>query len=171
MLCTHCGQKEATLHYQQNKNGHKSEMHLCADCAKEMGLLGSDMLFSGGFNFNGLLNQLLGTPVTAAPSAGAVCDKCGERIDEFRSTGFLGCDRCYDVFADAVESMLTRIQPDTTHRGRVSGEEGEKFRRTNRLKELKEQLQKAILEEKYEQAAQLRDQIRAIQNEGGEVDG
>ena len=37
MKCEHCGQNEATFYCRSNVNGRVSEVHLCADCAQELG--------------------------------------------------------------------------------------------------------------------------------------
>ena len=34
MLCNECGKNQATVHSVQYINGAKSEVHLCAECAK-----------------------------------------------------------------------------------------------------------------------------------------
>ena len=77
----------------------------------------------------------------------------------------MGCERCYDEFKDAIEATLEQIQPSTTHKGRLGGEAGAKIQKTNELDRLKEQLKRAILDEKYEDAAVLRDKIKKIEEE------
>ena len=37
MKCEHCGKNEATFYYKSNVNGVVKEVHLCADCAAELG--------------------------------------------------------------------------------------------------------------------------------------
>ena len=37
MKCEHCGKNEATFYYKSNINGVVKEVHLCADCAAELG--------------------------------------------------------------------------------------------------------------------------------------
>ena len=37
MRCEHCGRNEATFHYQSTVNGFTEEVHLCAECAAELG--------------------------------------------------------------------------------------------------------------------------------------
>lgn len=39
MKCQHCNKNEATAYFKQNINGNVTEMHLCEDCAKELGLM------------------------------------------------------------------------------------------------------------------------------------
>ncbi len=35
MLCENCQKREATYHVTQTINGHKTEKHLCGQCAQE----------------------------------------------------------------------------------------------------------------------------------------
>ena len=37
MKCEHCGKNEATFYYKSNINGVVKEVHLCGDCAAELG--------------------------------------------------------------------------------------------------------------------------------------
>ena len=37
MKCERCGQREATFYYQSNINGKVTQVHLCPDCAAELG--------------------------------------------------------------------------------------------------------------------------------------
>ena len=39
MRCQHCNQNEATTFIKRNINGHKEEMHLCSECARELGVM------------------------------------------------------------------------------------------------------------------------------------
>ena len=39
MRCQHCNQNEATTFIKRNINGHKEELHLCSECAKELGVM------------------------------------------------------------------------------------------------------------------------------------
>lgn len=67
--------------------------------------------------------------------------------------------------------MLAKIQPSTVHKGKLSGADGKKIARDNTLKNLKEELKRAIIDEKYEQAAVLRDKIKELEAKEGENNG
>ena len=41
MKCDRCGKNEATFYYKSNINGRVTETHLCPDCARAMGYAGS----------------------------------------------------------------------------------------------------------------------------------
>lgn len=163
MLCTNCQSREANFHYKQVINGKHTELNLCTECARELGYLNQG---EGMFDLSSFFGDFLSMP-SFAPSVTKVmaCPECATTFDEFKRTGFVGCERCYDEFKDAIEATLEQIQPSTTHKGRLGGEAGAKIQKTNELDRLKEQLKRAILDEKYEDAAVLRDKIKKIEEE------
>ena len=166
MLCTNCNSREASFHYKQIMGGKKTEQHLCKVCASELGYLGqSDSLFDIG----SILNDFISVPAAhVSAKSVARCPSCNTSYDEFRRSGLLGCDKCYDAFGAVIENTLARIQPSTVHKGSLMGEAGEKIQKENELSELKNELKKAIIEERYEDAAILRDKIKkAEEKENG----
>lgn len=104
--------------------------------------------------------------------AALACGNCGTSLEALRMGNLLGCSSCYVVFADAlIETLLKedrisrhltsnkRTQP--LHIGRTPGEVTE-ISPTLRLIALNEALDETLIREDYEQAALLRDQIRAL---------
>ena len=100
------------------------------------------------------------------------CGACGTTLDQVQMGTPLGCTECYDVFADVlVSEMLAEnkisphISPNKTsiplHIGRAPGESAE-ITPSLRLLALNEALNETLKREDYEQAAWLRDQIRAL---------
>ena len=49
MLCNECGKNQATVHSVQYINGAKSEVHLCAECAKHHPELNMNLFSTGDF--------------------------------------------------------------------------------------------------------------------------
>lgn len=100
------------------------------------------------------------------------CGGCGTTLEEVRMGSPLGCSECYEVFADAlIEDLLkehhisshlsTNKHTQPLHIGRRPGEVTE-ISPTLRLIALNEALDETLIREDYEQAALLRDQIRAL---------
>ena len=166
MLCSNCGIKDANFHYKHISNGQQVELHLCAECAKELGYIKEK---ENLFGFPSFLGDFLSSP--KAVQSPVSCPECGTSFDKVRRTGFLGCDKCYEVFAKPIETMLSKMQPSTIHKGRLSGTDGKKIERANTLKTLKEDLKRAIIEENYENAAVLRDKIKEIEAKEAEQNG
>ena len=166
MLCTNCNSREASFHYKQIMGGKKTEHHLCKACANELGYIGQN---DSIFDIGSILNDFISVPAAHISSKNvARCPVCNTTYDEFRRSGLLGCGKCYESFASVIESTLARIQPSTVHKGSLMGEAGEKIQKENELSELKAELKKAIIEERYEDAAILRDKIKkAEEKENG----
>ena len=124
MLCQNCGKKEVNFRYTQIVNGVKKEMALCEDCARKLGLY-NDMDFSMPISMSSFLGDMLGNYEEAfLPSFSSIatskCNTCGTDYDEFIERGLLGCENCYDVFSNKIDSLLKNIHGSNRHVGRIS---------------------------------------------------
>jgi protein arginine kinase activator len=170
MQCQECGKRPATLHYTKIINGEKTEFHLCEGCAREKGeqMPGLD----GGFSIHHLLSGLLNIdpPVPEGHPRGQAgtptvlrCPTCGLTYNQFSKIGRFGCSDCYEAFGDRLEPLFRRVHGNTAHRGKVPRRTGGKLKLRRELEQLREALSKCIQEEAFEEAAQLRDRIRSLQ--------
>lgn len=118
--------------------------------------------------------------------AGLACGNCGTTLEEVKRGHRLGCTECYEVFGDlllgelqAMNRLPARImgtlkKSHAVHIGRAPGE-SLAINPSSRLLALNEALRETLSREDYEQAAWLRDQIRALtegktENEGKDND-
>ncbi len=153
MLCEKCGKRNASVMYTQIVNGKKSSLNLCSQCAS------GESLFD---NFGSLLS--FGTRTEMASS---VCPLCGMTLSEFTHKGRMGCGKCYETFRRQAKTMLQKIHGTSLHTTENVQEEQKApipeapKKEKSELEILKEELQKAIADENYEQAAILRDKIRS----------
>lgn len=103
---------------------------------------------------------------------GLYCGTCRMALDAVRMGNPLGCAECYEVFADVLIQELVKTNKISRHltshkknmplhMGRAPGEITE-INPTLRLIALNEALDETLIREDYEQAAMLRDQIRAL---------
>ena len=46
MRCDRCGKNEATFYYKSNINGKVTQVHLCPQCAEELGYTDSCLLYT-----------------------------------------------------------------------------------------------------------------------------
>lgn len=103
---------------------------------------------------------------------GLACGNCGTTLESLRVGIPVGCSVCYEVFDDALLGELLaseKIPPRITtakksipiHIGRAPGESQE-MNPSLRLLALNEALNETLKREDYEQAAWLRDQIKAL---------
>lgn len=178
MLCENCKKREANVRYSENINGVKKELHLCEECSRKLGItdkMDFKMPTLDFSNFFGSFLEDFSTP-DFMPLLNEVkqvkCESCGSTFDDIINTGRYGCANCYDVFEDRMDPILKKLQGANRHNGRlgkisnnkVKYEETEKTRKSNgnknKLEELQEDLKKAIKEERYEDAAKIRDEIK-----------
>lgn len=106
-------------------------------------------------------------------AAGLCCGHCGTTLEGIRTGNPLGCSECYEVFGDLLlqdmisagklPTRLSAAAKKTTplHHGRSPGEMTE-MNPSLRLLALNEALNETLSREDYEQAAWLRDQIKAL---------
>ena len=81
---------------------------------------------------------------------------------EFQKCGMLGCANCYKTFRQPLDALLQRIHGNTQHAGRIPGGVRSGVSIRMNIDRLKQRLKRAIEMEEYEQAAKLRDAIRAL---------
>ena len=187
MLCEKCRQREATVYKQVVINGVAHSEHLCAECAaQERGgkspfasFFHNDMLTDGFFApFMGMAPafardfapffQMSGRTSNDALSQQEAeqgighCPACGMSWEAFERNGFLGCETCYDHFKDALPPLM-----QTLHSGDaepvVAEETAEDEPGLSAKEHLQAELARAIAAERFEEAAQLRDAIKALE--------
>ena len=189
MLCERCKIREANIQYTEVINGKKTDHHFCAQCAKEMDFGQVSSLFDGEFPLARLLSGLLGGESSAEPreqSGQITCPTCGMTYEAFVRDSQFGCADCYSVFDPLIHDNIKQLQGSDSHKGKrpvymrpagrvTEEEEAGEDSRTGRAGEtagvpeqinlLERKLHEALRMEEYEQAAVLRDQIRALKGE------
>ena len=162
MLCTDCGKREATVHLTQVVNDEKVELHLCRECADKRRF---HTPFEGvPFPLAEFLASMLDQSLVKKPSKASRtrCPTCGMSFSDFSKTGRLGCGNCYATFKSQLDDLLRKIHGSTQHQGRVPFTQNDVMKPLREERKLQEELKKAIQEEDFEQAAQLRDRIKAL---------
>lgn len=164
MLCSYCKKNKATIHYTEIINGKMHKLHLCEQCAKEK-QINVELPFSFSDVLSALSEGLEAISAAAArhdDTPSARCSSCGLTLREFTKSGRLGCQHCYEAFAEPLRDIIRSVQKAPHHTGKVP----ESFAKTEsarqRIAELEEALQKAILEERYEDCVALRDELRQL---------
>ncbi len=154
MLCEQCGKNPATVHMTKIVNSKKEEAHVCSECAKQFSG------FHSGIDFSNMLSSMFGQP-----QIGTACPTCQSSLTEIQKRGQLGCSDCYETFRQELTGLLRRIHGTTKHMGKMPEKGYARVKAQRQLQGLKEQLQTAISRENYEQAAELRDEIRRIEKQ------
>lgn len=180
MLCENCGKREANVRYSENINGVKKEMNLCEECSKKLGIVDKMDFRMPSLDFSNFFGSFLedfNTPEFMPlldEMKQVKCDSCGSTFDDIINTGRYGCPNCYDVFEDRMDPILKKLQGANRHIGRLGKisdnkvkfdkkeEQNEKNKTDNKLEKLQGELKQAIKEERYEDAAKIRDEIKKM---------
>ena len=192
MLCDKCKKNEANVKYTQIINGEKKEMMLCEKCSHELGLdnMSFNMPIDFSSFFGGLLEDEMYNEQEFMPLFQKVkelkCDNCNMTYDEFVNQGKFGCEECYNVFSNKIDTLLNRLHGSNRYLGRkaLNSSQGKTVKeknikddetnrsnvtnkntnsKDNKLQKLQEDLKKAISDERYEDAAKIRDEIKRIE--------
>ena len=166
MKCTNCGKNNASYHYRYNINGTVTEAHLCPECAAKMAP--NMQLASGGGMLDSMMRNFFN--------------------DDFFGSGFFGNSLLGDGFfgRSMFSPMMTfgipaMLMPGVEIRYPSQGQPQEapaqeqnnsqvdpELSKRREINALREQMKAAAEAEDYEKAAQLRDQLHKLEQEGGE---
>jgi protein arginine kinase activator len=160
MNCDVCKNKQATVFLTQIVEGKMQKVNLCEGCSKEKGVTDPT-----GFALADLLLGLGASQQMEKGSSGVRCPVCGFSQADFKKTGRFGCPNCYDAFAEGLEPMLKNMHKGMEHKGKVPARLVKARQRTEDMRKLQRELRKAVADEKYEAAAELRDQIKHLETE------
>ena len=152
MLCEECGKNQAEVMMTTVINGESTTRHLCRECLKK---------YKAG-DLQAVLAAVLSAMTSKAQAPDITCPRCGETYAEFQKTGMLGCAECYQAFRKELTPLITRVQGRAQHAGRRPPVSEEEQARQNRMDELRFQMEAAVAEENFEEAARLRDELRAL---------
>ena len=156
MKCELCKDQEATIHLTQVVDSAVKKVHLCEACAEKH-----------GFDVHGpmsITDILLGlgeqqeVATSATKEGDQACPTCHLRRADFKKSGRLGCPDCYAAFQDELQPLLKAMQRAERHKGKVPVRE----RGVVQVEALQKELEQAVMEERFEDAARLRDEIQGV---------
>lgn len=162
MLCERCHGREAVVHITRIINGHKTDEYLCRECAAEEHSKAVHLnLFNHNF-FNdsfdsflddGFMRSFLGGPVAAVES---LCSpKHRVRSFEPERTGLFGKPGSY-------ENLMRHLKFPEEKKSVERKTENLKDS-NDKLSSLRKKLNQLVAEERYEEAAKVRDEIRKLE--------
>jgi protein arginine kinase activator len=157
-ICSICKEKPATLFLTKiSSDNKKQNLDLCDACAKAKGddptaFLVADADIMLGLGAAQEIAEAVGTELK--------CPRCGFSQADFKKSGRLGCPECYKTFAEGLSGLLKTMHKGTRHTGKAPEALRESRENSDRLKTLQKKLNKAIESENFEEAAQLRDEIK-----------
>lgn len=151
--CSNC-KKPATIHLTQIINNQIHKVDLCDDCPHKKTVTDSEA-FS--------LADFLLKPQMDPMREQVRCEHCGFTPADFKKMGRFGCPKCYDSFKGMLRPMLSGMHKGLQHAGKCPEQVIARNKARDKLKNVQSALDEAIREERYEEAAKLRDQLRQIE--------
>ena len=161
MKCENCGKNEVTFVYQSNINGKITEKHLCSECAEKLGYSQKiaahnqrmmQNFFGGSMFGNGFFDDFF----SPMPSLFGRMNRMLE-------------DPFDDFFADMPALSAAPAQQQESQEEKkddlVGKEEQSRFAYMRKMNALRMEMKKAVHQENFERAAELRDQIKALETE------
>ena len=167
MLCQICKERTATIHLTEINGGLRTETHLCQDCAQKEGFA-----VQAQIPLNELLSTLIAAGAKNAVESGKsdfaqsdkACPLCGMTLQRFSKESLLGCPDDYTQFQAQLLPLIERSHNGACqHCGKVPSRLGRDEKDKLALAQLKRELEKAVRQEDYETAANLRDRIQKLQ--------
>ena len=141
MKCERCGRNEATFYYQSNINGRVTQVHLCPDCAAELGY--ADRLYQ---SFRPSRRSFF-DPFSLLEDFGMLSN----RMTEFPAP-----------LEEAARAAAGIGEAPDAPAGLVGRDEQVRLQKERQRNALQAQLQAAIDSENYEEAARLRDELKKL---------
>ncbi|HLS08860.1 UvrB/UvrC motif-containing protein [Lentibacillus sp.] len=169
MECQECHKRPATLHFTQVINGEKEEVYVCEVCAKEKGYMSyPEEGYSLHHLLSGLFNSTFESPknTSSQQTKELQCPKCDMTLSEFKRVGKFGCPSCYETFSDNLDPVFSRVHSgNTKHYGKIPARIGGNMRIKRQVDAYKEELQRLIKNEAFEEAATVRDKIKELEEQ------
>lgn len=160
MKCQRCT-KAATLHITEVLTEDQwEELHLCEECAHKY--LYEPQPKAAAVKPGGIPPQT--EDVEESGGLNKECLECGIKFADFRNSGRLGCSHDYQVFRDELLSLLENIHGETRHCGKTPRRQPQNRQTQSELAALRKQLTLAVNREAYEEAAQIRDRIKKLED-------
>lgn len=157
MKCEKCQTEKATVFLTQIISGKMHKVDLCESCAKEMGVTNT-----ATFSLADLLMKTEAERQNKTTTKTLKCPSCGFTQEDLSRTGRVGCGKCYDIFKDVLDEVLKDMQRAPQHVGKVPVRFMANQSVQERRQVIEEALEIAVRNEKYEDAAVLRDQLKNI---------
>lgn len=166
-LCQVCQKNMAVMVVTEiDEKGNKIVVAICEECAKKRGILEMGKTL----NIDEILKVML--KAKEKEDKELKCSRCLLSFYEFKKYGKFGCPDCFKSFEERLIPIVKRIQTtiqekeeEIFHKGKKITIGTKKSLLLTEIKKLKIELEKAIKEENYEQAAKIRDILKEKEKE------
>ena len=175
MICENCKQRPTKVTVTQILNGEQVQRHYCDVCAQDFHPLHLDLqdplslhqLLSNWFGIseNQQLEQKHKTETTS-------CSSCEWTFRQFLKQGKFGCAHCYESFHEQLPDVFKKLHNgNVKHVGKAPSTFGQTLKIKRQIESVRTLMRTAIEIENFEEAALLRDEARALEEQlqsGGE---
>ena len=148
MKCENCGKNEVTFVYHSNINGKVEEKHLCSECAQQMGYMKKL-----AFHSRAMHDELFGDGLFGRSLFGGLLSPGMSWLSPFE-----------ELFEEMPALSAANGGKSEEEDHLLDEKEQGRFARMRKLNALRAEMKKAVRHEEFERAAQLRDEIRALEN-------
>ncbi len=165
--CDSCGAEPGTIHIIRIEDGEFVHAHLCQSCAEEAAGNGTDadIFFAVPTALAGMLGSLLSRPAplfdSRASSRKSMCAVCGSTLKDVEERGLLGCPACYQAFSRHIEAALGGSEAPE-HVGKQPSHGQPALEERREVVRLEHMLKELVDDERYEEAAGVRDRIAEL---------
>ena len=174
MKCELCHKAAAEVAIRKKVDGEEQEFYVCKACAgeaarqetaaREPAAAGAaEPEAAGALPLMGIILdaafEIVGRAMNVSEPK---CPECGITRAEYRKASRLGCPACYDAFSRDLETAVLELHRSLQHVGKSPA----KARKAWQLQQLRNELDEAVKNQRYEEAIALRDRIRKL---GGEA--
>lgn len=155
--------KPKSIHVTELINGEFKEFHLCEDCPKESpSIIGTlQQILSDPFGHFFKILKAQGEMAILEKWKRNPCPQCNITLIEILNLGKVGCGNCYDYFNKELSPVIHAVQAGNL---RHQGKSPKVFKQIKDIKILEEKMNNIIKEEKYEEAAKIRDLIKELKS-------
>ena len=156
MKCENCGKNEVTFVYQSNINGQVTEKHLCSECAEKLGYTQKIAAHSQRMMQNFFGNSLFGN---------SFFDNFFSPVPTLMGRRNWMLEDPFDDFFSEMPALCASPVEQEQQKADdlVNREEQSRFAYMRQMNALKMEMKKAVHQENFERAAELRDQIHQLE--------
>ena len=173
VTCELCGEEPATMHLLRVVDGTVSHTHLCPGCAESVAeeTGGLALVLAVPSVLRNLGRTQGESEVTQAlPTDDDVrfCAVCGTTLSDIKESGLVGCAKCYQIFAQHLESTVLGGTEPVEHLGKMPHRGPETDTLRHEMMRLERMLRELVACERFEEAAGVRDRLAEL---GQRLDG
>ena len=163
MHCQQCHKNFASVRYAEVVDGEVVDQHLCRECMdRKQNDMESGFEFSKPSPFVRKDRDSLSKSTALFPLPS--CKSCGTDLNTIKNSGMAGCPDCYRTFEEELTPTLSKTHLGMTHQGKVPTLDDTRARVRADLQTKRALLKSSLGAERYEEAAVLRDEIKALES-------